>query len=233
MFNYADGRRAYPGRTVRELVYDAGMGEAALPAWLTLTGTSPIATFNDLSTITAGLRPGSCRIQTKSATPAINDTAGLKMAMNLAFGSTVAPNSPNFEEITFGVSGVKTDGSQTDTGLELGLTNGTDRGIYVLNNASGITQVRVYPGAAVAKSYELASSGNNTRQKDLFITIRPRTKEVFVSMGDPYDGGSVWAYDKGTWINFAGFSPYLQVVTRSAAQRYLEFERFLFRVVTA
>lgn len=224
----------FPGRTVKELVYDAGMGEAALPSWLVPTGTSPIITFNDVGVTTAGLRPGTCRIQTKAATPTAGDMAGVQLGTNIAFGSAVVTNSPNFEEVTFGVSGVKTDGGSADTQLELAITNTIpDRGIYVLNNTSGITQVRIYPGTVKSPPYPIAADGNNTIAKGLFVTIRPRTKEVFVSEGDPYKSGKIWFYDKGTWINFSGFAPRLQVVTRSAAQRYLEFEKFLFRVVMA
>lgn len=192
----------------------------SLPAWLTLRGTSAIQTVQGID----GDR-GFARFQTKLATPTAGDSAGVQTAQNI--------DTAEFEEIALIVYGVATDSNTaTDHNLILELSDGAG-GAFVFNNATsaGVTQLRVRPGAAQTFTWEFALNNNGTRRKDIGLIIRPPTREVFVTVGDPAEGAGVVMYDAGTWVDVTANPFFVAVFTQTAAQRYMEFDRIKFRVV--
>lgn len=222
MFFDAANRPLYPGKVVKELVFDP-INDAALPSWLTPIGVSPVQTFG-----TAAASQGYARSQTKSSSPAIGDQCGFQTAFNV---QTTA-----FEEISFIAYGVLTDSVAWDCELKLGFDNGTN-GAYWKNTIDTVgntnkSYTRVYPSTDVESPWTLMRGGESSKRKDMAITYRRKTKEVFFTAGDPYEGGGVIAYNKGSFVDFTGQPFKLSLTTIAAAQRWLQVEKLKARFVS-
>ncbi len=220
MFCDASGRPWHPGRIVKEFDWSVS-NDAALPSWLVSSGTSAVLTY----TSPASAR-GTLQCQTKVSTPTSGDAAGVATAFNI--------DTAKFAEIAFVCYGVVTDGSTngTDHNFNMQMNDGTG-GFYVQNNHadSGVPTYRVYSPVAVNFDWDI-SKASAQKNKDIGVVIRPRTKEFFVCAGDPAEGAGVVAYNVGNWTDLTGQPLIARVITRSAAQRYVRFQRIKLRLVS-
>lgn len=222
MFCDAAGRPLYPAKVVKERVWDI-IDDSALPSWLTSVGSSPVLTYDNPST-----GRGRLRCQTKSSSPTSGDKAGIQTAFNVAAGQ--------FEEISFVVYSVLSDGNSAGSNalVNLSYTNGSTTGFYLRNTTDGAgipANFRAYPSAVKTAPVEISTAGNATNRKDLGIVIRPRSKEIFVCSGDPYEGGGVIYYDVGNFVSPSASPIEFSVQTLEAAQHYLEFSKVKLRLV--
>lgn len=214
------GKWIMPAGVVRTFDWSPLVDSEALPSWLTLQGTSPIMTVNGID----GDR-GYARFQTKSATPTAGDEAGVRVtAGNI--------DSAKFREIGFFVYGWACD-SNTPTNVNMLLQYGdTSTGMALnANHSNSLTQFNIRPSVFNALPWELVANNNGTRRKNVGFVVRPATREVFITTGDPAEGAGIIGYHKGSWLNTV--LPLICVVrTQSAAQRYMEFSRIKLRLVS-
>lgn len=222
MFLDTSGRPLYPAKVVKTLDWQV-TNDSALPSWLTTVGASPVVSFADPST-----SRGVCRVTTKVATPTSGDQAGVQTAFNIDFSK--------FDEVSFVMYSalVNNAASATDHSFLIDMHD-AGGGIYLISrfDASGATHFRNYPSATVTTlTWELATTNNYSKRKDVGVTIRPRTGEVFITAGDPYEGAGVIHYTNTGWVNPAATPFIFHTITRTAAQRTLEFSRIKLRLVS-
>jgi hypothetical protein len=213
------GKALKIGATHCEMVFNAA-SETVLPAWLTTVGVSPIVTFNG-----PGVSVGNITVQTKAATPTSGDTAGIATNFNI--------KTNEFSEIGFFVSGILLDAGATPTNqaLQMYASDLSTNGVFQqsFSSSAGLAQFRLFPGTSVNTVYQFADAINIQKRKTLGIVIRPKTKEVFLTVGDPDDGAGVVWYSKGDWVDTV--SPFLiQTVTRGAAQRSMAITKIKLRL---
>ena len=90
-------------------------------------------------------------------------------------------------------------------------------------------QARLYPAATVSTPiFQLITTGRTLQRKNFGVVVRPKTKEVFITTGDPKQGGAVVFYSRGFVDSAAVFQLYLR--TRSAAQRSLSLAKLTLRL---
>lgn len=222
MFFDAAGKPLYPGKVVKTFDWLVGM-DSALPNWLATLGTTPVSTFVGPATSKGGV----LRMTTKAATPASGDIAGLQTAFNIDYSL--------YEEVSFGLYGVTSPdaASSTDHTISIESNNGSTAGFYIQSRfdaADGLTGMRVFPGALEYKTWPINSVGNYAKRKDLFVTIRPRTKELFFTSGDPYEGAGV-ILQTNLLVPPTGQSLKAQIISRTGAQRTMETSRVKLRLV--
>lgn len=222
MFFDANGRQTYPGKVVKTLDWNIA-NDSALPSWLSAYGTSPVLTFSGL-----GSSNGRLRCTTKVSSPSIGDAAGIQTAFNLDFSQ--------FEEVSFIAYSIVNDGAINECSVAMESSDSTS-GISLFSSDSGAGQavLRVKPSIISYPSWQFVAESNAARRKDVGITVRPRTKEVFITTGDPYEGAGVIAYDKGNFVAPAANTKPFQLATfvkQVAAQRYIEFAKVKFRTVS-
>ncbi len=220
MFFNSNGTPFYPGQCVKTFDW-AVAGDSALPAWLADNGTSPVKTF-----VSPASTRGVLRCATKVSSPTSGDAAGVQSAWNIDFSQ--------FEQVSFVVysSRVTDAASTTDHSWSIECNDGSG-GFYLQNQpADGATVLRLYPSAQEpALAWNIALESNAYTRKTVGVTIRPKTKEFFVTAGDPYEGAGVVFYNKGKWVNPTARAMAHRVVTRTAAQRTLEFSRIKLTLV--
>lgn len=223
MFCDASGNPQYPGKMVKELVFSP-LIDNALPSWLAAVGSNSILTFG-----TADSSQGYVRSQTQSATPAIGDQAGFKTSFNIA--------TAQFDEISFIAYGVLTDTTANAHELSLSFNDGS-HGCYWKNTVDLVASpntnknyTRVYPASEVESQWKLLGS-EGTKRKDLGITYRRKTQEVFFTAGDPYEGAGMIAYNRGNFVDFTGQPMQLVLTTVTAAQRWVQVQKIKARFVT-
>jgi hypothetical protein len=108
MFCDGAGRPLYPGKVVKEFVWDPAQ-TAALPSWLTTIGSSPVVSYRGIGaasgfeTSVAGL--GSAKFATKVTSPTVGDEAGFQ---------TPLINFAEFEEVSWIIQGHSTDAPSTE-----------------------------------------------------------------------------------------------------------------------
>ena len=212
-----NGNQLRVGQTVEDFIWNVG-GDTALPSWLVAVGTS-ILTFTGPSA-----SPGIVTAQTK-ASPAVDDAAGIQTAFSIA--------TPQFSEISFSVMGMTVDAgaSATNHSLQMKLTNGSTTGAQFTtdNTAAGASKQRIFPGAETANAYAIADALNVPKRKSLGMVIRPKTREVFYTTGDPDDGAGVVGYSRNAFVDATG--PFLmQILTKAAAQRSMSIARVHLRL---
>lgn len=221
MFCDASGRPWYPGRVVKEFDWVIS-NDTALPAWLVAHGTSPVLTYTSPAT-----GRGVVRCQTKVATPTSGDAAGVQTAFNI--------DTAQFTEIALICYGVLTDGNTggTDHSINIQANNGSTQGFFLENDsgAAGAPSYRVYSQVRQSFTWDLSASSAQKR-KDIGIVIRPNTREFFVCSGDPAEGAGVVAYNVNSWTNVSGQPFAARIITRAAAQRWIEFQRIKLRLVS-
>jgi hypothetical protein len=213
-----EGRQLRIGQTVEDFIWNVG-GDIMLPSWLVAVGTS-ILTFTGPSA-----SPGIVTAQTKLATPAVDDAAGIQTAFSIA--------TPQFSEISFSVTGMTADAgaSATNHSLQMKLTNGSTTGAQFTtdNAAAGASKQRIFPGAETGNAYAIADALNVPKRKSLGMVIRPKTREVFYTTGDPDDGAGVVGYSRNAFVDVTG--PFvMQILTKAAAQRSLSLARVHLRL---
>jgi len=220
MFCKPNGQPAYPGPVVREFVWDA-LNDTALPSWLVKNGTDSTIAFE-----TPAVGRGVAKVTTKSATPASGDQAGVSTAFTI--------NSANFEEISFIVySGLSDSATNTIQNLGIGYNNGSTGGMFWQNNdgVGGVDAIRLYPAAGVNLSTGINLATSLAKRKNFGVTIRPRTKEIWFTHGDPYDCGGGGYYSKGSWTDTNSVIDFY-VRAKTAAQRTVEFSKIKLRLVS-
>lgn len=216
------GKWILPAGTVRTYDWSPLVDAEALPSWLTLYGTSAIQTVFGVD----GDR-GFARFQTKSATPASGDEAGVRVTPDI--------DTSRFREIGFFVYGWSTDtNTSTLVNKYLRIGNGSTNGMFVAaNDTAGVTRVSIRDTVVtnVDMTWEFVVGNNGTRRKNVGIIIRPATREVFVTSGDPMEGGGILFYHQGAWVD-STVPPHVAVITRSAAQRLINLNRVKLRLVS-
>lgn len=215
----ANGRYQKIGTTHQELIFNTA-SETALPAWLTTSGISPIVTFNNPGSGLVGVN-----LQTKLAAPTSGDIAGIQTAFNI--------KTSDFSEIGFFVSGITSDSgaSATNQALQMACSDFSTNGILLQSYQAigGLSQMRSFPDAVVNGVYQFADSANVGKRKTMGIVIRPYTKDVFFTLGDPDDGAGVVWFMRGRWVDT--ISPFVvQCITRTAAQRSMSLTKIKLRL---
>jgi len=157
--------------------------------------------------------------------------AGVKTAFNL--------QSDQFEEIgIFVYSWGSTSNSATLQNMSIQYASGANsQGMFLQNNPGaatpGATQLRVYTPVAQTMSWELVLNSNGNRRKDVGVIIRPRTREVYVTCGDPAEGAGVVWYDAGNWVDVTNASAeavQVRIFTQEAATKTMQFSRIKLRL---
>ena len=243
MFYNKRGFPLYPGKSAK--VWDWRVGtDTALPSWLVQTGTSSVLTLNNLGSGTGFNTVATCA--TKTATPTSGDQAGIATNFNIDFAHAL-------QEVSFICYGFYCNESgSTVSDQAIAITNfdsANAGGLWLQNNAGGALaagefDIHNYADSAVRPipfAYSLddltpgsyASAQKNWHKpKDIGVTIRPVTKEVFITAGDPYDGAGVIYYTKGLWTNTTVLKPFqLAITTNTSAIRTLSFSGFRLRTV--
>ncbi len=216
-----DGNGNYKpiGSSHEEFIFNPAI-LSALPSWLTTVGTTPVVTFN----APGASERGSVTLQTKVATPAINDVAGLK-TLNL--------NTALYSEVGFFVDCWAPDSgaNEYNSKIEFSSTNGSTTGFYYISDdtVNGAAKFRAYPPAAVLATQQFYDSANVQKRKNLGVVIRPKSGEVFITNGDPKVGGTVVFYSRGFVDSAVGFTFQIQVKF-TAAQRSVTLSQIKLRL---
>jgi hypothetical protein len=243
MFYNKRGFPLYPGKSVKEWDWKVGT-DTALPSWLVQPTAGNFAgstlTLNTLATGT-----GFNTVATVATAATSASQAGIATAQNI--------NWSGLQEVTFGCySFYCNESGSTVTDQAIAITHfdsAHTAGLWLQNNTgasgnppyAGEFDIHIYgsPVTAVPFPYSLddintglVAQKNWHKQKDIFITVRPVTKEVFVHAGDPYKGGGCIYYAKGVWTNPVTLQPFqLAITTNSAAVRTLAFGGFFLRTI--
>lgn len=220
---------AFPGKIVKEFTFEPALS-SALPSWLTATGTSPVFTYGTLAD------RGAMRFQTKVATPTSGDQAGF---------NTVNIDPTKYSEVGYFLTGLMCDSAAlTDCTFGFQWSNGSTQGFYMQHDyTTSETRTRIYPAASEGflsgttkrrwqfnRDFNGAGTNDNaSRLKEIGFVMRA-TGELFITSGDPYEGGGVLCYDSVVWPTTA-LPIQFYLITRTAAQRYGEVSRIKLRLV--
>lgn len=213
----ANGKYSPNGRTHQLLTFNS-VESGSLPAWLTTTGTDPIVTFNAIG----ATERGSVTLSTKVATPTIGDFAGLQ---------TMPIVTAQFSEVGFFVHSMQLDSGSTPTNSQILMQAGVanTNGFVYQSDAGNAGKMQIRAASQIiSPNLQLMDSINVLKRKNFGVVIRPYTRELFVTTGDPADGGAVVAYVPNYGPSTTAF--FVNVYARAAAQRSMSISQVKLRL---
>jgi len=187
----ATGKMIPPGKVIRTL--EEPFMQGSMPSWLTVgSGTASYGA------------QASTRGYLQMTTGAVSgNAAAIKTSFNI--------NLADQKAILWEVQGLVLD-SAGPVQLAMGISASGSVGGFLKQDSADTTAFIAMAGSSAGVPYNLRTSGEATRRRNLGLMLIPATKEMYV-----FEDDQVMAYRKHTALNLGAVGCDLSVTTREAA----------------